>query len=76
MAISQRYKHRQFLLVEPLLRVYWLLLSLNGLDSLKAEALVLDVGLHGTFSSFAEKKNLRHFLWTLPCERRGGIPIS
>ena len=42
MAISQRYKHRQFLLVEPLLRVHWLLLSLNGLDSLKAEALVLD----------------------------------
>ena len=44
MAISQRYKHRQFLLVEPLLRVHWLLLSLNGLDSLKAEALVLDGG--------------------------------
>lgn len=44
MAISQRFEHRQFLLVEPLLRVHWLLLSLNGLDSLKAEALVLDGG--------------------------------
>ena len=32
MAGSQRYKHRQFLLVEPLLRVHWLLLSLNGLN--------------------------------------------
>ena len=30
--------------MEPLLRVHWLLLSLNGLDSLKAEALVLDGG--------------------------------
>ena len=32
MAVSQRYRHRQLLLVEPLLRVHWLLLSLNGLD--------------------------------------------
>ena len=52
MAISQRYKYRQFLLVEPLLRVHWLLLSLNGLDSLKAEAFVLDGGfLLGTAES-------------------------
>ena len=29
-AISQRYSHWQFLLVEPLLRVRWLLLSLNA----------------------------------------------
>ena len=33
MAVSQCYKHRQFLLVEPLLRLHWLLLSLNGLVS-------------------------------------------
>ena len=34
LAVSQRCKHRQFLLVEPLLRVHWLLLSLNGLVAL------------------------------------------
>ena len=44
LAVSQRYSDRQSLLVEPLLPVHWLLLSPNGLGSLKAEALVLDGG--------------------------------